>query len=104
MAGDDAVARDDLIGHPEVEAAVCDELVDFFEGAGVEQQLDALARGQLAGRALALEALFAASQLGPPLELVEPALRIHYTRAACDFSQSLRKFARPMSVSGCLKS
>ena len=32
VAGDDAVARDDLIGHPEVEAAVCDELVDLFEG------------------------------------------------------------------------
>ena len=70
VAGDDAVARDDLVGHPEVEAAVCDELVDFFEGAGVEQQLDALARGQLAGRALPLEALFAAAELGPPFELV----------------------------------
>ena len=39
--------------------------------AGVEQQVDALARRQLAGRALALEALFAAAQLGPPFELVE---------------------------------
>ena len=42
---------------------------------GVEQQVDALARRQLAGRALALEAFFSASQLGAPLELVEPALR-----------------------------
>ena len=77
MAGDDAVARDDLVGHPEVEAAVRDELVDLFEGARVEQQVDALARRQLAGRALPLEALFAASQLGPPFELVERALRVH---------------------------
>ncbi len=101
VSGDDAVARDDLFGHPEIEAAVRDELVDLLEGAGVEQQLDALARGQLAGRALALEALVAASKLGPALELIEPG---HHTRAACDFSQSFRKFASPMSVSGCLKS
>ena len=70
MAGDDTVARDDLVGHPEVEAAMCDELVDLFESVGVEQQVDALARGQLAGRALALEALFTATELGPPFELV----------------------------------
>jgi hypothetical protein len=35
---------------------------------------------------------------------VEPLIGVHYTRAACDFSQSFRKFASPMSVSGCLKS
>ena len=75
VPGNDAIARDDLVGHPEVEAAMCDELVDLFEGVRVEQQVDALARGQLAGRALALEALFAAAELSPPLELVERALR-----------------------------
>jgi hypothetical protein len=82
MAGDDAVARDDLIGHPEIEATMCDEFVDFFEGVGIEQQIDALACGQLAGRTLALEAILASSKLGSSLEIVEPALRIHYTRAA----------------------
>ena len=73
VAGDDAVARDDLIGHPEIEAAMRDELVDLFEGARVEQQLDALARRQLAGRALPLEPFFSAAKLGPPFQLVELA-------------------------------
>ena len=82
VTGDDAVARDDLVGHPEIEAAMGDELVDFFERIRIEQQLDALAGGQLAGRTLALETLLASSKLGSSLELVEPALRIHYTRAA----------------------
>jgi hypothetical protein len=48
VAGDDAVARDDLRVHAEVAAAVRDELVDLLEGAGIEQQVDALARRQLA--------------------------------------------------------
>ena len=39
VAGDDAVARDDLLVHPEVGAAVRDELVDFLERAGIEQPL-----------------------------------------------------------------
>ena len=77
VAGDDAVARDDLVGHPEVEAAVCDELVDFLEGARIEQQFDALARSQFSGRALPLEALFPACQFGPPFELIERSLRVH---------------------------
>ena len=44
VAGDHAVARDLLLVHPEVGAAVDDEAVGLDEGAGVEQQLDALAR------------------------------------------------------------
>ena len=71
MAGDDAVARDDLVVHPEIAAAVGDELVDLFEGAGIEQQLDPLAGGQLAGGVLPLEALGAAAQLGAAFEVVE---------------------------------
>jgi hypothetical protein len=78
VPGDDAITRDDLIGHPEVEAAVCDELVDLFEGAGVEQQVDALAHRQFPGRALPLEALFAASQLGKPFELLQLRAGIQY--------------------------
>ena len=38
VAGDDAVARHDLIRHAEVAAAVCDELVDFLERARIEQR------------------------------------------------------------------
>ena len=42
LAGDDAVAGNDLLLHPEVAAAVRDELVDLLEGARIEQQIDAL--------------------------------------------------------------
>ena len=69
--------------------------------------LDELVAGALAAyRTSALEALNATAEFSPPFQLGEGAfsLATHQTRAACDFSQSLRKFARPMSVSGCLKS
>ena len=71
MPGDDAVARDDLILHPEVAAAVRDELVDFLERAGIEQQLDPLAGGELAGRVLALDAGLAAAELRAALQIGE---------------------------------
>ena len=48
--------------HPEVAAAVDDEGVDLVEGAGVAEELDALARRELAGLVLLLAALRAASQ------------------------------------------
>ncbi len=41
-----------------------DELVRLFEGAGIEQQLDALAGGELAGAVLALAALGATGLFG----------------------------------------
>ena len=77
MAGDDAVARDDLVLHPEVAAAVRDELVDFLERAGIEQQLDPLAGGQLAGRVLALDARLAAAELRAALQIGEGVFGIH---------------------------
>jgi hypothetical protein len=43
VAGDEAVAGDDLLIHAEVAAAMGDELVELFEGAFVEEQFDALA-------------------------------------------------------------
>jgi len=70
VAGNDAIARDDLIRHPEIDAAMCDEFVDFFECTRIEQQPDALARRQLARCALAPKALFAAAQLSAPFEVV----------------------------------
>ena len=74
MAGDDAVARDDLVVHAEVAAAVGDELVELFERAGIEQQLDPLAGGELAGGVLALEPVGAAAELGAALEIGESRL------------------------------
>ncbi len=62
VAGDDAVARDLLLRHAEVGAAVLDEHVPLLEGAGVEQEVDALARGQLAAGVLRLDALLAAAE------------------------------------------
>ena len=105
-AGDDAVARDDLLVHAEVAAAMGDELVDFFECAGVEQQVDALARRQLAGFALPPQPILAATQLGAAFEIGEVSSGFISRRqafTACAFSQSFRNFSRPMSVSGCLK-
>jgi hypothetical protein len=101
VAGDDAVAGDDLIGHPEVEAAVRDELVEFFEGARIEQQIDPFAGREFSRVVLALEALFAAAELGAALEIGEDLVR-RQAFTACDFSQSLRNFSRPMLVSGWL--
>ena len=58
VAGDEAVAEDFLLVHAEVGAAVGDQLVGLFEGAFVEQELDALA-----GRHLALLVLRARGAL-----------------------------------------
>ena len=56
VAGDDAVAEDALLVEPEVRRAVRDERVELDERARVEQQVEALARGQLAHRVLPLDA------------------------------------------------
>jgi hypothetical protein len=50
---------------------VGDELVGLVEGAGIQQQVDALARRQLAGVVLPAKTLFAAAQLGAAFEIVE---------------------------------
>ena len=63
-AGDDAVARHLCLFHAEFDRAVLDEHVEFLERALVEQQLDALPRGQLAAGVLRLDALLAAAELG----------------------------------------
>ena len=61
VAGDHAVARDLLLLHAEIVAAVLDEHVPLLEGAGIEQQLQPLARGELALLVLLLDALLAAA-------------------------------------------
>jgi hypothetical protein len=76
-----------------------DELVDLLERAGIEQQLDALARGELAGRVLLLEALGAAAELRPAFEVGEYFFGFQ-AFTACAFSQSFRNFSRPTFVSG----
>src|SRR5262249_39542847 len=56
--------RDPLLGHPEVEAAMEHELVELLEGAFVQQELDPLARRELAFGVLALAALRPPAVLG----------------------------------------
>ncbi len=64
VAGDEAVAGDALLGHAEVGGAMGDELVGLLEGAFVEEEVDALAGGELAGFVLALAALGASALFG----------------------------------------
>jgi hypothetical protein len=58
---------------------VGDELVYFLERAGVEQQVDALARGELARLALAAKPFFTAPELGPPIEILKKILVHEFT-------------------------
>ena len=71
VAGDEAVAVRLLLGHAEVVAAVRDQLVGLFEGALVEQKLDALARRHLAFFVLALAALRASAFFGKLVALFQ---------------------------------
>jgi hypothetical protein len=52
MAGHDSIAEVLLVLHAEVSAAVFFEPVEFLEGAFVQEEFDALARGHLPGRVL----------------------------------------------------
>jgi len=51
---------------------------DLDEGALVDQQVDALPRGQLASVAVAAETVLAPAQLGAPLEVGEPLVKELY--------------------------
>ena len=72
-AGDDAVAGDLRLVDAEIGAAVGDEGVEFLEAALVHEQIDALARGELAALVLRLDARVAPALVGglaAPLQLV----------------------------------
>jgi hypothetical protein len=58
--------------HPEIQAPVFDELVDLLKRILVQQQIDALTRGELAFRFLAGETFFAAAKLSRPIQFDEP--------------------------------
>ena len=57
---------------PKSVRAVGDELVELGEAARIAQQVQPLARGQLAGLVLPLHALRPAARLGAALELLQP--------------------------------
>ena len=79
MTRDHAVAGHELFGHAEVTAAMRDELVDFLKGSGVEQKVDALARGELARRVLPLQTIVSPACLRPALEVFEVIDGVHAT-------------------------
>src|SRR6185437_8333687 len=87
-AGDDAVAGDFLLLHAEFGRAVLDEHVELLERALVEQQFDALARGQFASAVLGRDALFAAAQTGLAAPLFEPVEDVFH--APCPYGIRLR--------------
>ena len=62
IADDDAVTEDLVTLHAEVGAAVLDEGIPFLEAAFIEQELDALARGQFAACVLLVDARLAATE------------------------------------------
>jgi hypothetical protein len=88
--------------HPEIAAAVHHQLVDLVERAGIEEEIDALARRQLARGMLPVEPVLPAAQFGEDFQLREGLERIGQAFTACTFSQSFRNFSRPMVVSGWL--
>ena len=55
VAGDDAVAEEVLPVQPELRRAMRDERVELDERAGIQQEVEPLARGQLAPGMLALD-------------------------------------------------
>ena len=54
-----------------------DQLVDFFERTGIEQQVDPLTGGQLAGRMLPLDARLSAAELRAALQIGEGVFGIY---------------------------
>jgi hypothetical protein len=74
VAGDEAVAIDDVLFHAELLAAMPDQFVGFDEGTLVQQQVNAFAGGELALSVLPLAAFVAASGFGAgvtPAQLLE---------------------------------
>ena len=84
-AGDHAVAGDLGLLHAEVVAAVLDVHVELLEGVLVHEQLDALARGQLAALVLGVDARLPAAEARlrpPPLQFVQHFLHGNAPRQA----------------------
>ena len=81
VAGHDAVARHELRLHPEVAAAVRDQLVGLAERAGIEEEVDPFARGQLAGVVLPPAARLAAARLRAALVVRQRFQFVHAVRS-----------------------
>lgn len=64
VPGNDTVAEDLLILHPEIRRSVDDELIKLFETAIVEEELDPLASGHFSARLLFCNSLGPAAKFG----------------------------------------
>lgn len=64
ITSNEAISVENLVVHTEVTAAVADEGVELFEGAFVEEEVDALAGSHLAVAALAFETIGASAEFG----------------------------------------
>jgi len=71
MAGDDAVSEEALLVQPEVTAAMGHEGVELDEAVRVQQQLQPLARGQLALGVLLVDAFLSTAEARRRTHLVE---------------------------------
>ena len=71
IAGDEAVTRRALRFHAEIMGLMANKLVELFERAFVEQQVDAFARAELALLVLAFAALCSAALFGFGVELAQ---------------------------------
>ena len=91
-AGDDAVAGHFGLLHAEFGRAVLDEHVEFLERALVEQQLDALARGQFAAGVLRLDALFAAAEFRAGAALLKGVQDVLHLAPARPFRSNFKGF------------
>ena len=73
VAGDDAVARDAVRVDAEIVAPMLDKHVPFFKGPWVEQQLEPLARSQLAATVLRFGPSDPAARPRRPALFLQPA-------------------------------
>ena len=71
IPGNDAIAGILLVLHPEIDAAMGDEFVDFFKRIAIQQKRDALTGGHFAFRPLLVEPLLSAAEFGGPVHLEE---------------------------------
>src|SRR6202034_3571464 len=104
VTSDKAVAVELLLGHAEVVTSMRDELVGFFEGAIVEQELNALPRGHFAFLMLAFAPLLASTFLGKSIALFQFcnfSFKIHRGRIiAGAWSDALRRLSDRKATHG----
>src|SRR5262249_13719679 len=106
IASDKAIAGDDLLLHPEIAAAVGDELVEFLEGVFVGQAFDPLERAEFAFVVLAGTALGSADFFGRGMAAAQFFESIHSAHSSVECGsltrrRGARRKTRRINSSGC---